>query len=283
MVRAFVTGWPIGHSRSPLVHKFWLSKYQIEGDYLRHPCKVEDFGDFIATFQDQGFIGGNVTLPHKESAFQNVQKFDPTAKRLGAVNTVWIENNSTMGGNTDGYGFVANLDEFAPGWSEEKRLERGALVLGAGGASRAIIDALMQQGFERITIANRTLPRAIELRDMFGAPCCSIAYEDIGEIEKNASIIINTTSVGMAGTELENMTPLSLNGFSSDTIVNDIVYTPLITPFLHEARTLGMKTVDGLGMLLHQAVPGFEKWFGVRPEVTPELRAVLLADLGEAT
>ncbi len=283
MARAFVTGWPVGHSRSPLVHKYWLQKYGIEGDYLRHPCKVEDFDSFIESFQDDGFIGGNVTLPHKETAFSNVQKADSTAKRLGAVNTVWIENDTIMGGNTDGYGFSANLDEFANGWSDEKRLKRGALVLGAGGASRAIIDALMQRGFKKITIANRTLPRSVELRDMFGEPCCSIAYKDIGEIEKNASIIINTTSIGMVGTELEDATPLSLNGFNSDTIVHDIVYTPLITPFLHEAKTRGMKTVDGLGMLLHQAVPGFEKWFGVRPEVTPELRAVLLADLGEVS
>ena len=281
MARAFVTGWPIGHSRSPLVHKHWLQKYGIEGDYLRHPCKVEDFKTFVASFQDQGFIGGNVTLPHKEAAYSNVHQTDATAKRLGAANTIWIEDGVIMGGNTDGYGFSANLDEFAPGWSDKERLKRGALVLGAGGASRAIIDALMQRGFERITIANRTLSRAVELRDMFGEPCRPIAYENIGDGEKNASIVINTTSVGMVGTELENATPLSLNGFSTDTIVNDIVYTPLITPFLHEAKTSGMKTVDGLGMLLHQAVPGFEKWFGVRPKVTPELRAVLLADLGE--
>ena len=281
MARAFVTGWPIGHSRSPLVHGHWLAHYDIEGDYLRHPCKVEDFDDFISSFKDQGFVGGNVTLPHKEAAFASVVKKDTTATRLGAINTVWIENDEVVGSNTDGYGFTANLDEFASDWSDERRLKRGALVLGAGGASRAIIDSLMQRGFEKITIANRTLTRAVELREMFGEPCCAIAYEDIGDVEKKSSIIINTTSVGMAGTDLENEAPISLNGFSNDTIVNDIVYTPLITPLLHDAKTSGMRAVDGLGMLLHQAVPGFEKWFGVKPKVTQELRAALLADLGE--
>ena len=283
MARAFVTGWPIGHSRSPLVHGYWLKQFGIDGDYLRHPCKVEDFENFINTFNKNGFIGGNVTLPHKETAFSSIEKTDATATRLGAVNTVWIEDDQIVGANTDGYGFMANLDEFVPNWSDENRLERGALVLGAGGAARAIIDALMQRGFKRITIANRTLIRAVELREMFGEPCQAIAYEYIGDTEKKSSIIINTTSVGMAGTELESDTPISLKGFSSDTIVNDIVYTPLITPLLHEAKTSGMKAIDGLGMLLHQAVPGFEKWFGVRPEVTKELRAVLLADLGEVS
>ena len=283
MARAFVTGWPIGHSRSPLIHKHWLEMHGIEGAYLRHPSKVADFETFIQSFQKEGFLGGNVTLPHKEAAFANIEKTDATAKRLGAVNTVWVENDTIIGGNTDGYGFTANLDEFAAHWCDESRLKRGALVLGAGGAARAIIDALMQRGFQKITIANRTLPRAIELREMFGKPCCAIAYQDIKDAERNASIIVNTTSVGMAGSEQENETPLSLNGFASDVIVNDIVYTPLITPLLHEAKTRGMHAVDGLGMLLHQAVPGFEKWFGVRPEVTPELRAILLADLGETS
>ena len=281
MARAFVTGWPIGHSRSPTIHKHWLAAHGIDGDYLRYPCKVADIEQFISSLRQSDFVGGNVTLPHKETAYAVVEKMDATAKRLGAVNTIWIENETIFGSNTDGYGFTSNLDEFAPNWCDEKRLQRGALVLGAGGASRAIIDALMQRGFAKITIANRTLSRAIELRDTFGLPCEALSYEDISDQEKKSSIVINTTSMGMVGTEQENESPISLDGFRNDTIINDIVYTPLITPLLHDAKIRGMTVVDGLGMLLHQAVPGFEKWFGVRPEVTKELRSKLLADLDD--
>lgn len=280
--RAFVTGWPVSHSRSPMIHGHWLQKYGLRGAYVKHPCTAEDLAGFLTDLADAGFVGGNVTIPHKEAAFALADHADDTAKRLGAANTVWLHDGALHVSNTDGYGFAQNLAESVSDWNASERLERGALVLGAGGAARAIVDCLKQQGFSTVYIANRTLAKANALAAEFGSPCTAISMEDIPDRASNVSLIVNTTSLGMEGTAQAAESPVDLSGFSEDTIVNDIVYTPLITPLLKQATKLGMTPVDGLGMLLHQAVPGFERWFGVRPEVTSELRALVVADLGDA-
>jgi len=275
--RAFVTGWPVNHSRSPLIHSYWLKKYDISGEYVKRPAAPDDFEDFIARLEKEGFVGGNVTVPHKEAAFSLVEHPQPAAQTLGAVNTVWLEDGVLQGTNTDGYGFLANLDDRHPGWDSSANRQKGALVLGAGGASRAIIYSLMERGFSSIVIANRTIARAETLAEYFGSPCRAIEIDRAKAGDLDPAIIVNTTSIGMN----DDKSPLDLADFSTTTIVHDIVYTPLFTPLLGQAQRLGMPVVDGLGMLLHQAVPGFEKWFGVRPEVDDALRQILLTDLGE--
>ncbi len=279
-VRAFITGWPVDHSRSPLVHGFWLEKHDLSGEYVKHPCSPSDFEFFLNNLTAEGFVGGNVTIPHKEAAFQFVDVLHPSAKALGAVNTIWLENSKLHGDNSDGYGFLANLDEQAPGWDGEGKQNRGALVLGAGGAARAIIYSLQQRGFDPIFIANRTEERAEFLAKKFGSPCHAANIKELPEQALSVSLIVNTTSFGMGDNK---NAAVDLSSFAKDAIVNDIVYTPLITPLLQQAQQLEMHPVDGLGMLLHQAVPGFERWFGVRPDVGPELREVLLKDLGETS
>ena len=274
---AFVTGWPVNHSRSPLIHNHWLKRHGLSGEYVKYPCEPENFGDFLSNLEQHGYVGGNVTVPHKETAHALVQSMDPESRRLGAINTVWLNNGQLQGTNTDGYGFLANLDQQCPGWDSETNRILGALLLGAGGASRAIINALADRGFSKITIANRTLEKAEKLARHFGGPCCATSMAGLSAKSCRAAIIVNTTSLGMN----DGASPLDLTGFPQSTIVNDIVYTPLITPLLAQAEHLGMRVADGLGMLLHQAVPGFEKWFGVRPVVDEELRNLILADLGE--
>ena len=278
--KAFVTGWPVNHSRSPMIHGYWLKQHGLEGrgDYVKRPCEPENFNAFISQMADEGFVGGNVTVPHKETVYKMLAQPEPAAAALGAANTVWLENGQLCGTNTDGYGFLANLDERRPGWDDQENLARGALVLGAGGASRAIIYALLERGFEQVLIANRTLSRAEELVRQFGPKCQAVTLGEIDPASCNPSFIVNTTSIGMN----DGQSPLDLTGFPSDTLVHDIVYTPLMTPLLEQAQQLGMPVVDGLGMLLHQAVPGFEKWFGVRPQVDEKLRRMILQDLGEA-
>ncbi|NKB51586.1 MAG: shikimate dehydrogenase [Rhizobiaceae bacterium] len=276
--KAFVTGWPVDHSRSPLIHNYWLKKNKILGEYLKRPCPPEDLQQFLTNLEHEGFVGGNITVPHKEAAFDLVDKTYDAAQTLEAVNTVWLGKNGLQGTNTDGYGFLANLDDRHPGWDSEINRNKAALVLGAGGASRAVIYALMGRGFSEVVIANRTLARADALVEHFGPPCRAIEIAHAVPGELSPAIIINTTSIGMN----DQKSPLDLKGFASTTIVHDIVYSPLITPLLAQAGEFGMPIVDGLGMLLHQAVPGFEKWFGIRPEVDEPLRKILLDDLGEA-
>ncbi len=276
--KAFVTGWPVEHSRSPMIHGHWLSEHGIDGSYERVARAPEDFDAFIAELADAGFAGGNVTIPHKERAFGLVDHHDETAKALGAVNTIWRDGGTLWGGNTDGYGFLANLDDRAPRWDSEAS-GGTALVVGAGGASRAIILALQQRGFGEIVIANRTLSRAEDLAVYFGKPCRATGLDAIDDLAPDVRLVVNTTSLGMEGGEAQ--LPINVDLLASDALVTDIVYTPLVTPLLAAARNRGLRTVDGLGMLLHQAVPGFEKWFGVRPEVTVGLRNLLLKDLGE--
>lgn len=278
--KAFVTGWPVNHSRSPIIHRYWLQKHGLldQGDYVKHPCTSEDLPAFLTNLERDGFVGGNVTVPHKEDVFAFVKEPQPAAAALGAINTIWIENGELQGTNTDGYGFLANLDDRLPGWDNPDNLKKGALVLGAGGASRAIIYALVERGFSQVLIGNRTLARAEQLAERFGPTCRAMAISEVTPQSCAPSLIVNTTSIGMNDGE----SPIDLTGFSKNTIVHDIVYTPLMTPMLKQADELGMSAVDGLGMLLHQAVLGFEKWFGVRPEVDSTLRQLILDDLGES-
>ena len=280
--KAFVTGFPIKHSRSPLIHGFWLKEHGIEGSYEAIEVAPENFAEFAASLQENGFAGGNVTIPHKEVAFATVDSRDAAAEAIGAVNTLWIESGKLCGGNTDAYGFAANLDALAPGWDNADT----ALVLGAGGAGRAIVHALQTRGFSRIAIVNRTLNRAEELASHFGEGVSAHGWDAAQALVKDAGLIVNTTSLGMSG----HMTsggeatefPLDLSEAQKSAVATDIVYIPLKTPFLASAEAAGLKTVDGLGMLLHQAVPGFERWFGKRPEVTEALREHILDDMKKA-
>ncbi|TPI12155.1 shikimate dehydrogenase [Mesorhizobium sp. B4-1-1] len=270
--KAFVTGHPIAHSRSPKIHGYWLEQYGIDGSYQAIDVAPADFAAFLKSLGEHGYRGGNVTIPHKEAAFAGVARRDHAADEIGAVNTLWFEDGLLWGGNTDGYGFAANLDEHAPGWA----INGPAVVLGAGGASRAVIHALKESGIKDIRIVNRTLARAEELGRHFGAGVSAHGADALGELLADAGLLINTTSLGMHGNETLAADPGALLDHA---IVTDIVYVPLETPLLAAASARGLKTVDGLGMLLHQAVPGFERWFGRKPDVTSELRSMIVADI----
>jgi shikimate dehydrogenase len=273
MKRAFVVGYPISHSRSPLIHSFWLKRAGIEGSYERIAVEPEAFPAFATSLKQQGFTGGNVTVPHKEEAFRLACVDDPVARDLHAVNTLWLENGALKGANTDVVGFLANLDQEAPGW--DGKLDR-VVVLGAGGASRAVLYGLLQRGAERIVLANRTFERAQALAHHFGPKVEPLAWPEAGAALAGTGLLVNTTSLGMKG---QPPLDLALDALPTTALVTDIVYVPLETPLLAKARALGLRTVDGLGMLLHQAVPGFERWFGVRPVVSQELRDLILADI----
>ena len=276
--KAFVTGFPIKHSRSPLIHGFWLKELGLEGSYEAIEVAPENFVEFATSLEQSGFVGGNVTIPHKEVAFATVGSRDEAAEAIGAVNTLWLENGKLCGGNTDAYGFAANLDALAPDWDNADT----ALVLGAGGAGRAIVHALQKRGFSRISIVNRTLSRAEELASHFGKGVSAHGWDAAQRLVKEAGLIVNTTSLGMSGHGEAEEFPLDLSEAQKSAVATDIVYIPLKTPFLAKAEAAGLKTVDGLGMLLHQAVPGFERWFGKRPEVTEALRNYILDDMKKA-
>jgi shikimate dehydrogenase len=274
LIKAFVTGWPVSHSLSPALHGFWLNRHGIDGSYEALPVKPEEFPGFLKGLPLSGFAGGNVTIPHKEAAFALCDVLDEAARAIGAVNTLWLEGGKVHGGCTDGYGFSANLDQHEPRW----RKSGSALVIGAGGASRAIVHAVLSAGFEEVTVANRTLARAQALAESFGPKVRACGWDGIPDAMERAGLIVNTTSLGMAGKDAGTV---DLAPARPDAIVTDIVYVPLETPFLRQARERGLAVVDGLGMLLHQAVPGFERWFGLRPHVDGELRAHLLSILAE--
>jgi shikimate dehydrogenase len=278
MAKAFVVGHPIKHSRSPLIHGYWLQQFGLDGSYERIDVAPVNFGDFLKSFPNDGFAGGNVTIPHKEMAFLGVARRTEQAERVGAVNTLWIEDGVLWGDNTDVTGFMAHLDaSLGTGWEQDVET---VLVLGAGGAARAVVAGLQNRPCKRIFVANRTLSKAEDLvRDLRPASPVGLetsAWEALGRVIPHAQLIVNTTSLGMAG-----QPPLALNLAKAprNAAVADIVYVPLETPLLAAAAAHNLRTVDGLGMLLHQAVPGFRRWFGVTPEVTPELRALILADI----
>jgi shikimate dehydrogenase len=268
---ACLIGWPAAHSRSPLIHHYWLRTLGIEGGYNIEAVPPEGFAEFVLHLSTHGFVGANVTLPHKERALA-LSVPDARARAVGAANTLWYDGNELRSTNTDIEGFINNLDASAPGWDAIE----DALVLGAGGSSRAVVFGLIERGIKRVHLANRTIDRARTLAGQFGANVDPVAWDAIDGLLPRAGLLVNTTSLGMHG---QPALELDASRLSSHAIVADLVYVPLETPLLAAARGRGLKTADGLGMLLHQAVRGFELWFGQRPEVTPALRALVEADL----
>lgn len=274
-LRAFVVGHPVSHSLSPRLHGYWLREYGIAGTYQAVDIQPENIEAFITDLKSgvSGFVGGNVTIPYKEAAFGLADEADETARRLGAANTLSVHDGRLLASNTDGYGFLANLDASAPGWASGSGR---AVVLGAGGASRAVLQALIDRGFERIDLVNRTPARAEELARRFGPKVRARTLEELSERLHGAGFFVNTSALGMTQGAVPD---LDFTVMADAAVVADIVYNPLVTPFLRQAAGQGRPTVDGLGMLLHQAVPGFEKWFGRRPVVTDALRAHVLGGL----
>lgn len=270
---ACVIGWPIKHSRSPLIHNYWLKRYGVAGVYRREEVAPEAFADFIKNLAQRGYVGANVTLPHKERALE-LSAPDDRARAVGAANTLWFDQGELRSTNTDVEGFTANLDAGAPGWDSHPS---EAVVLGAGGGARAVVCGLIERGFTRINVVNRSLGRAEQLRDRFGDAIHPYHWSALPHLLARASLLVNATSLGMTGQpELD----IDLSPLHPDTVVTDLVYVPLQTPLVAAAQARGLPSVDGLGMLLHQAVRGFSLWFGVQPEVTAELRAVVEADIG---
>lgn len=276
MKRACVIGWPIAHSRSPLIHGYWLRKYGIDGSYTKEPVRPEDLQQFLSSLKERGFAGCNVTVPHKEAAFAAAQIRDPSAAAVGAANTLWFEGNALACANTDTYGFMANLDQHAAEW---RKASGAIMVLGAGGSARAVIYGFLEAGRDDIRVFNRTIDRAEDIARHFGARVTAWPWEARNDHVAQASVIVNTTTLGMNGV---GDPEIDLVGARNDAILTDLVYVPLETPLLKSARTHGLVGVDGLGMLLHQAVPGFEKWFGVRPDVTSELYDLVAENIREA-
>lgn len=264
-------GWPAAHSRSPLIHHYWLRQFGIEGGYSIEAVPPEGFAEFVLHLSTHGFVGANVTIPHKERALALTAP-DERARAVGAANTLWYDGDILRSTNTDIEGFINNLDASAPGWDKIE----DALVLGAGGSSRAVVFGLIERGIKRVHLANRTIERAQALADQFGANVHPVAWDAIGDVLPRAALLVNTTSLGMKG---QPSLDIDVGLLPSHAAVADLVYVPLQTPLLAAAQARGLKTADGLGMLLHQAVRGFELWFGRRPQVTPELRALVEADL----
>jgi shikimate dehydrogenase len=268
-----VVGWPIAHSRSPRLHGHWLRRYGIEGYYIPIGLRPQDFEAGIRALPKLGFRGVNVTIPYKEMVLSMASSVSDRASLIGAANTiVFRPDGSIRADNTDGYGFIMSLRQSAPFWTPGAG---PALVLGAGGAARAVVQSLLAEGVPEVRLANRTRARAEMLRDQFGAKVTTVDWNRAGEAAAGALTIVNTTSLGMTGQPDLN---IRLDMAPSAALVTDIVYQPLITPFLRQAMDLGLTVVDGLGMLLHQAVPGFESWFDHRPEVDAELRAAVLGE-----
>lgn len=276
--RAFVVGHPINHSKSPNIHNFWLKQYNLQGEYSAKDVTPEEFSHFFFSLKKRKFSGCNVTLPYKQEAFRLATHKDEIATIVGAVNTLWFEGQKLCATNSDAYGFGANLDEFVPGWVGEV-----ALVFGAGGAARSVLYVLKKRGFKCIYLLNRTRKHADDLAEYFGKPIEVYDWHNADVLLCKADFIVNTTSVGMTNFNDKKSKPFFCNFYNakSTAVVTDVVYTPLITPFLQQAKAHGLKVVDGLGMLLHQAVPGFERWFGVRPLVTKALRSKILENMGE--
>lgn len=273
MKRACVIGYPILHSRSPLIHGYWLREHRIEGEYLRREVRPDEIDGFLQNFASQGLAGCNVTLPHKETAARNAKHVSAVVRTLGVANTLWLEDGELHADNTDVAGFLAHLDDSIPGWQQRTG---HAVVLGAGGAARSIIYGLSKSGIGRISVVNRSRERAQELLRELQIHSVIAGYEDLPSLLPSTDLLVNTTSLGMKG---QPPLQIDLRALKDGAAVSDIVYAPLETDLLRQAREGGHAVVDGLGMLLHQAVPGFERWFGVRPKVTPELRALIEADL----
>jgi len=274
--RAFIMGHPVAHSRSPMLHGYWLERYGIPGSYERIDVPPEKLKDFFDSYRETGWIGGNVTVPHKTAVIPYLDRIDDAAKAMGAVNTICWDNDILLGGNTDSIGFMGNIDELFPGW--DKNAKR-ALVLGAGGATRAAVFGLLGRGLE-VSICNRTVSKAETLAAHFGDGVSAHGLDAIAALMEDCDLLVNTTSLGMVG---QPPLEIDLSPLKADAIVYDVIYVPLETAILKAARAKGHRTVDGLGMLLHQGVEGFSRWFGLRPEVTPELRKLLTDDIRAKT
>ena len=273
LCRAGVAGWPVAQSRSPMIHQHWLGELGISGSYERFAVPPGKFGPFAARIGQDRLVGLNVTAPHKEAAFAACDRRTAVAEALGAVNTLWRADERLWGDNTDVEGFLANMDDRAPGWAAEPR---SAVVVGAGGAARSIVYALVSRRFRRVAIVNRTEARAVALARRFGPATIALPWSALADEFGRADLIVNTTTLGMIG---QAGLEVDLGGAPDHAVVADIVYIPLRTPLIEAARARGLRAVEGLGMLLHQAAPAFARWFGQRPEVTPALRALVEADV----
>ncbi len=271
---ACVIGWPVAHSRSPLIHNYWIKRHGLVADYRREALRPEEVADFFANLPARGYVGCNVTLPHKEAALR-ASEADERARAVGAANTLWLDNGRLLSTNTDVEGFTNNLDAAVPNWD---RGQNEAVVLGAGGSARAVVYGLIERGFTRIHVVNRTFDRAEALRTRFGAAVQPAHWTTLPHLLARTGLLVNTTLLGMTG---QAPLEIDLAPLRPEAVVADLVYAPLETELLAAARARGYATADGLGMLLHQAVRGFSLWFGVRPAVTPELRALIEADLAK--
>jgi shikimate dehydrogenase len=269
---ACVVGWPVAHSRSPLIHGHWIKQLKLAADYRREAVEPGTEADFFANLAARGYVGCNVTLPHKEAALA-ASRPDDRARAVGAANTLWLDGGTLLSTNTDVEGFTNNLDAAVPDWD---RRGREAVVLGAGGSARAVVYGLIERGFARVHVVNRTFDRAQALRDRFGDAVQPANWSALPHLFARAGLLVNTTLLGMTG---QPRLDIDLSPLPADAVVSDLVYAPLETELLAAARSRGLAVADGLGMLLHQAVRGFSLWFGVRPEVTPQLRALIEADL----
>lgn len=273
MKQACVIGWPIEHSRSPIIHGYWLKHYGIDGTYTKRAVSPGEIEAFLNGLAAEGLAGCNVTIPHKEAAFRLAANRDASAIAVGAANTLWLEDGCLCAANTDTYGYMTYLGREAEDWG---RRDAPVSILGAGGAARAIVYGFLEAGVPEVRIFNRSVERAEALAQTFGARVKVLPWDQRSRASTEAAVLVNTTSVGLKGAGSLDM---DFTDFHPDCIVSDIVYVPLETAFIREARRHGLRTVDGLGMLLHQAVPGFEKWFGLRPEVTDELYDLIAADI----
>lgn len=270
---AGVMGWPVSHSRSPRLHGYWLEKYGIDGVYIPMAVPPERFEKAVRALPALGLRGANITVPHKEAALQACDEVDPLARRIGAVNTIAVDPDGALkGSNTDAFGLIENLRRNS-GWRPG---DGPAVILGAGGAARSACVALIDAGVDSIHIVNRTLARAGDLAGVMAPQCDALAWDRREEVLDGAALLINTTTLGMSG---QPALDIRLDALPEAATVYDIVYVPLETDLLAEARLRGNHAVDGLGMLLHQARPGFEAWFGVRPDVDEGLREFVLQDL----
>ncbi len=273
MKHACVIGWPVEHSRSPLLHGYWLKKYGIDGTYTKRAVAPEAVADFLRSLRANGYVGCNVTVPHKAAAFSAADEREDSAKAVSAANTLWLSDGKLVAANTDTYGYMTNLSQQAPGWD---RRDAPVSILGAGGAARAIVFGFLDAGVSEIRVFNRTRARAETLAQQLGLCVKVLDWSEREAGSRDSAVLVNTTTIGMNGV---GTLDFDLAGFDPECVVSDIVYVPLETELLRKAKSQGLRTVDGLGMLLHQGVPGFEKWFGVRPEVTDELRNLIVGDI----
>lgn len=269
---AGVMGWPVAHSRSPTLHNHWIAQYGLRGAYVLLPVQPEKLETALRGLPALGFAGCNLTIPHKVAAMPLVDRVDALATRIGAINTIVVEADDSLTGlNTDGYGYIQSLLDAQPAW----RADAGPIaVIGAGGAARAVIASLIERGATEIRLTNRSGAKANDMAQEFGVPVCAVAWEDRHDALAGAALLVNTTNQGMHG---QPALDLSLEQLPSDALVSDVVYVPLETPLLAAAKLRGNTVVNGLGMLVNQARPAFEAWFGVRPDISPELLAKVQA------